>query len=1240
MTSPRSLKAIYSVLACLLVLYSAKSAPADSTEIRGKMMDDSSSAVRAAPPNSEKSGTVPAAFSKSNPSGTEETAPSDEGRLDGPCQSTAPAEEDVPFRITVDGEPMVEDGKRREADRQRCVDVALERADIQIHYDPLQISPALNVWTVPNGVLRGKAVHFYTYTNYALWLRKAEIRIFKEPDTRQEPYAVIPLDINGEAFWNPPVHAPDDLFFLLRVYDGRNRFDETMAKHLTVLSVSKTPKDTESEEREELVGFGENSRKTANIPIYGGTVSINGEGVLKGETVSALGFPVPVDRDGKFALRQIMPAGPRTIEIAIRGADGSEKVFRRNISIADHDWFYIAMADLTIGRNSVSGPVELVTGDAHHYNDSEYVDGRGAFYLKGLIKGAYLLTASMDTRERPIGDLFSNFDSKDPQYLLRRIDPDKYYPVYGDDSTVADDAPTQGKFYVRLEKGDSSIMWGNFLTSWTGAELSQYNRGLYGANFVLSPHSTTQYGEKRLSVNAFAAEPGTMSSRDEFRGTGGSLYYLRHLDITQGSDRLWIEIRDKDSEIVIERRQLTPAEDYDVNYIQGRVMLRAPLPSTADGSTLVRTSLMDGNPVYLVATYEYVPGFHQLDSIALGGKAGFWINDNFRIGATAYKQGEDQEKQQLEGFDLTARYKPGTFLKAEMARSDGPGNGTLLSSTGGFGFNYLTASGEKAGAWRIDGAVDFSELHPGSTGKISMYWKEREQGFSAPGEISNSGEAVSQMGFFAQAPFGVAQVYSKADHQDSDSLRKTSAEAGVTVNLNREFALSMGARWDARDVNTPNSSAILSQNGSRTDAIARVDFRPLIKQPNEAEAPYSNAAPAAYKPWSLFGFLQGTLARTEDRTRYDRAGMGASWQMTDRFKLGLEASGGQGGLGGEVSGDYRIDDRSSVYLSYVMESEIADAETRGTKGTGVFGSRYKVHDNLSIFGETRLTNGYASGLVHSFGLDLAPSDRWTHGLKFETGTLANEITGDMRRTAVALATTYKYENVKFANALEYRKDRASAEDRSTWLVRNSFGYLVNPSWRILSKLNFSISDSTADSYYNADFIEGVLGAAFRPVRNDKLNALFKYTYFHNLPSQAQLTAANSTPDYLQKSQVLDADVIYDLLPWISVGGKYGLRVGELKPSRTDGQWFSSTAQLWIARTDVHIVHKWDVLIEGRRLSSTEARDARFGMLVAVYRRLNKGVKLGVGYNFTDFSDNLTNLSYKSRGVFMNIVGAF
>ena len=65
-----------------------------------------------------------------------------------------------------------------------------------------------------------------------------------------------------------------------------------------------------------------------------------------------------------------------------------------------------------------------------------------------------------------------------------------------------------------------------------------------------------------------------------------------------------------------------------------------------------------------------------------------------------------------------------------------------------------------------------------------------------------------------------------------------------------------------------------------------------------------------------------------------------------------------------------------------------------------------------------------------------------------------------------------------------------------------------------------------------------------------------------------------------------------------------------------------------------------MLVEGRQLRVVQARDVRTGALLAVYRHLGNNIKLGVGYNFTDFSDDLTDLSYTSQGWFVNLVAKF
>ena len=1150
-----------------------------------------------------------------------------------PCAPISAPAADLPFTVTVDGEPLDLDQKPLEADRQRCTDVALEKANIQVRFDSLTVTPNLNAWAWPNAVVRGEMVELMAWANYLPWIRKAELRLFRAGQKPQEnPLEVLPVDWQQAARWTPPTTGDDEYFFLLRVYDADGRFDETSLKPLKLIARAGQLADRDTVERERLIGYGENSLALRNIPVSGGTVTVNGSRLKPGQRVEALGQQVPVDANGRFAIKQIMPAGAHSVEVKVRDEDGSVSAFRRNLSIVKDDWFYIALGDLTVGQNRTAGPVQLVTGDNQHYDDKVYVDGRAAFYLKGKIKGDWLLTASADTREQPIEHLFTNFSSKDPRYLLRNIDPNLYYPVYGDDSTTVDDAPTQGKFFVRLEKGESQVMWGNFQTAWSGTELLQYSRALYGARARYRSEETTAYGEKRTLVDAFAAEPGTLAGRDEFRGTGGSLYYLRHQDITMGSERVWAEVRDKDSGLVIERKLLTPAQDYEINYLQGRILLTNPLASITSDGSLILTSALSGNPTYLVTTYEFVPGLTEIDNLAKGARLSHWVNDYFQFGLTGYHQGEKGgNNQTLRGFDATVRYRPGTFFKLESAESNGAGRGSTSSLDGGFGFNDLGTESAKARAQRLEASVDLAEVTENGRGRISAYAQNRDRGFSAPGQIVTNGEAARQVGVKASLEVVPGTILeAKADVQNTDTMDTNNTELAVRQRLNDEWQVSVGGRHDNRDTTLPNASTILSQNGSRTDAIVRADYKPLRKGGN----------PGQREDWEVYGFGQGTLERSGNRDANNRAGVGGGYMVNERLKLLAEASDGNLGWGGRLGADYRLSERSNVYMSYAMETENPNVNWRGRQGTWVTGSASRLSDELRVFGEVRAVNGAGpQSLINAFGLDLAPNDRWTFGLKGEVGTVSDPLAGDLTRHALGLSAGYKLSNFKYSGNVEWRDDQSNLSgSRTTWLVRNTLGYQATPAWRLLGKANWSISSNTQGAFYDGDFHEFIAGAAYRPVDNDRWNSLFKYTNFNNVPSPGQLTATGQVADYAQRSQVFAVDTIYDVTPWLALGAKYAFRIGELKPTKTDGEWFSSRADLVVLRADFHWVREWDAVVEARQLRAQEANDARSGFLLALYRHLGQGVKAGVGYNFTNYSDDLTDLSYRSRGWFLNVIG--
>ena len=49
---------------------------------------------------------------------------------------------------------------------------------------------------------------------------------------------------------------------------------------------------------------------------------------------------------------------------------------------------------------------------------------------------------------------------------------------------------------------------------------------------------------------------------------------------------------------------------------------------------------------------------------------------------------------------------------------------------------------------------------------------------------------------------------------------------------------------------------------------------------------------------------------------------------------------------------------------------------------------------------------------------------------------------------------------------------------------------------------------------------------------------------------------------------------------------------------------------------------------------------RAGWLLGVDRDITRHLRLGAGYNFTEFSDDLTDFDYDHRGWFINFVGTY
>ena len=1123
----------------------------------------------------------------------------------------------------------------------------LEAVDIHIKYDGLDENRRLVVSTVDNkrSYSVGEEISFIGSWNYGRLIERAEIRVYKSEEKRDvhalaRPVSVIPIDTSsdesGFGHWTVyqkhlPNNGTNELVYTLRVYDVHGRFDETNPMAIQITQEEMRDVSVLLADNSQRLSIDENLDQTAvsNIPLVGGQVTVHGRNIPAGYKVSVAGEPVWVDATGSFVTDAVLPPGEHKVDVLVHSDHlDDELLYTQDINIPDNEWFYVGLADLTVGRRFGKDSRVLNEVQPGEYR-STFNRGRLAFYLKGKIRGDTLLTAALDTTDEEVDVIFSNLDKKDPRQLLRRIDPDDHYPIYGDDSTTVEDAPTSGRFYVRLERGRSHVLWGNFKARINGNELARFERGLYGAHARIASEETTSHGEPVASVEAFAAQPGTLPQRDEFRGTGGSAYFLKRQDINRGSEQVYIEERGPVSGTVINRTFLVSGQDYEFDHVQGVVILSTPLASTTGVSGAVRTGSIGGNHLFLVTQYEYTPTLTDVEGHSAGGRAEGWITDSVRLGVTGYSEDTGLADQDLYGADMLLRLSHNSTFKLEWAQSSGNNFAMVTSTDGGFIFNPVstTSNGRDAQAFRALLNLDLGEITYGATqGSLSLFYEDRESGFNAPGRYTAIGESL--WGGHAKVEVDEDTDFStlvEAIERD-DGSAKLEVTAEVVHRLDERNSVTVGV-IESRAVKQTG----IEGNGNRTDLGLRLDH-----QLSDDE-----------KVW-VFG--QATVERSGTFRKNDRYGVGIEKRFNDKLHASLEVSDGTSGIGGAAAIYYQENETDQYHLGYRLDplSSAGDVDSYDPFGRDygslVYGMRRNLNDQTTFVLENNYDfMGTQQSITQTYGLQYAPDDHWTYALGLEAGEVQDSISGDFERFAISGTTAFKSEEKSASLRLEARFEDSTSSlirDRETYLIKARTSTTQSDDWRFLASFDAVISHSGEDTILDGDYVEASLGWAYRPVESDRFNMLAKYTYLRDLPGAQQVNTQNQVAGPLQRSHVFSADFVYDLNKYVSVGGKYGFRIGEVATDRSSANFNRSSAHLGIIRSDLHIVHEWDALIEARALRLSEVDQLNVGFLAGVYKHLGDTAKLGVGYNFGQFSDDLTDLTLDDEGVFVNLIGKF
>jgi hypothetical protein len=305
------------------------------------------------------------------------------------------------------------------------------------------------------------------------------------------------------------------------------------------------------------------------------------------------------------------------------------------------DWVVVGLAEGTIGYNRTKGNVESLRSSG--IDNRFHNNGKTAFFASGSVQNSWLLTIAADTRK--IGG-----DSRDD--LMQTINPQKFYPLYGDAVQQGYAASSADGVFVKVEQDRYYALYGDYDTGLNFTELSRYSRTFTGFKSELKT--------EKNNFNIFLSETNLAFVKDEIRGDGTSgLYYLSRNNIVINSEKITIETRNRfRNEEIISTELLRRYLDYNIDYYEGSIYFKRPIPS--------RDEYL--NPIFIVAVYESNDNSDR--SYNFGGRVGITtLGNKLEFGGTYIHEGRVGGHGDLGGIDATCKIGKSTELKSEFALS-------------------------------------------------------------------------------------------------------------------------------------------------------------------------------------------------------------------------------------------------------------------------------------------------------------------------------------------------------------------------------------------------------------------------------------------------------------------------------------------------------------------------------------------------------------------------------------------
>ncbi len=980
--------------------------------------------------------------------------------------------------------------------------------------------------------------------------------------------------------------------------------------------------------------------------------------------------------DGAFSTVVSLPSGPSTLTVETRDEAGNRGLIEWPVEVADVRYFLMAIGDTAVGSRDAD-----IAG-RHDHNSIEtdsgaVLYGQARVYFKGWMSGERVLdgfwdeleaTAFVDTGRRREYEGF----------FRETIQPDRYYPVFGDSSEQVDDVNSRGKVYVLLTADDSTATFGNFQTDMEGVELFRYDRNLYGGQVSFDDIIADDY-RTELRVHAADEDEQVQRTFDYLRGTGGSIYYLSRRQVVEGSERVTLVVRDRVSGVELARVPQSRNADYTIRYGEGRIIMKSPVPSVVDAAFMLggystTRSTLQGHPVFVEVAYDY-EGDTGVGDLSYGVYGRETLFDVVSVGGGYVEEsralGSDYTLWSVEaGVGATET----TRVDVEYARSESDDLEYALSDDGGLTwgrFRLDDTDDEEGDALFVRGRFELADVIEAERDRIwnvEAYYDRRDRGFFSNGNVLDQGEEK----------FGVLSRWAVSEHH-ALSVRHDTVFSEVDDLLTEEDlddTIEQERRVTTAQYDYTWDPAQLTLSWQRTYTDDQRDPDGYDNDILGAALGYQIARPLR------LGVEQEIVARGEDPRLIRGTGDSATTRPEDRFITGVSAN---LSLGSDIeiaaAERFRYSGENSTIVGlraavsddsdvYVQQRLTSFRDNHGTANTTVVGGEQRFGDDETgrSYGEYQVDSGVSgerSRAVLGFGKTFAV----IAGLSFDLGyehsqTLVDDSNdSENSRDTVSFGWNFlRLARVKASGLLELRFDHGSVHTPSTSAClrddvsgnpdycqdaissvgdRRQIAWLTSIEWKatrdmtIMTGLDLIVTENQTLNVLEARDVEAHLGAAWRPVDVNWLNVLSRYTYLDEMaPYGLELDG-----QMRERSHVLSLSPIVEL-PWnLQLVEKVAWR--GLTVANEGMNEAHNDLVLWINRINYHLTRTWDVSAEYRFLHQSLTGDWRHGTLLEINYILQDHVRLGVGYNFTRFAeDELGDFDRDASGVFFRVTAQY